>query len=172
VLGRSRLPTNRCTAISNLSVLMPVQSTKFTALVVAHVKTEMCALSISIPTLIHSGPTKSMPVTVNGLESSTRSEGSGASICWPRGFFVILHGKPVCKTLLPVWRALRIQNSHRTWDNILRSRSGTVWGWFVKWANSWSDGHRLIAGGVVGFYSGRRKLVDHPSEWVYFPKMA
>jgi len=81
---------------------MPVQSTKYTALVVAHMKREMFDLHISLPTFIHSGPAKSMPVTANGLEGSTLSEGSGALICWPRGFFVILQGKHVCKTPLPV----------------------------------------------------------------------
>ena len=98
---------------------MSVQSTKCTALVVAHVKEEMYALRNSLPILIHGGPAKSMPVTADSLEGFTRSIGCGASICWPRVFIIILHGKPVCKTLLTVWRVLRIQNSLRSRDNII-----------------------------------------------------
>jgi len=56
---------------------MSVQSSKCTAVVVAHVKREMYALRISLLTMMHSGPAKSMPVTVNGLEGFTRSEFGG-----------------------------------------------------------------------------------------------
>jgi hypothetical protein len=86
----------------NLSVLMSVQSSRCTARVVAQVKRVMYALCISLPTLMYSGPAKSMPVTANGLEGFTQSDGSGASICCPHGFFIILHTRPVCRTFLIV----------------------------------------------------------------------
>ena len=99
---------------------MSLHSSKWTARVVAHVKRVMYALCISLPTLMYSGPAKSMPVTAKGLEGFTRSEGSGASICCPRGFFITLHARHVCRTLLIVLRALRIQTSLRSWDNMIR----------------------------------------------------
>ena len=95
----------------------------------------MYDLNFLLPTLIHSGPAKSMPVTAHGLESSTGSVGSGASICWPRGFIIILHGKHVCKVLLTDWRALRIQNSLRSWDNMIRTPKWFSLRWVCKISN-------------------------------------
>jgi len=77
-----------------------------------------------------------MPVTADGLEGFTRSEGNGASICCPRGFFNTLHTRHVCRTLLIVWQALRIQNSLRSWDNIMRTPKWCNRMWVCRISNS------------------------------------
>jgi hypothetical protein len=71
-----------------------------------------------------------MPVTANGLEEVMQSDSSIASICCPRRFFIILHTRKLCRTLLTFWRALKIQNSLRSWDNMLRT---------PKWCNRMWD---------------------------------
>jgi hypothetical protein len=77
-----------------------------------------------------------MPVTANGLEGFTRSEGSCASILCPCGFFIILQASHVCITRSTVWRALRIQNSLRSWDNMIRTPKWCNLMWVCKISNS------------------------------------
>jgi hypothetical protein len=115
---------------------MSVQSSICTARVVAHVKRVMHALCMSLPTLMYSGPAKSMPVTANGFEGFTRSDGNGASICCPRGFLIVLHTRHVCRTLLIAWRALRTQNSFRSWDNMIRTPKWCTRMWVCRLSNS------------------------------------
>jgi len=94
---------------------------------------------------MHSGPANSMPVTANCLEGFTRSEGSGASICCPRGFFIILHARHVCMTFLTFRWALRIRNSLRSWDNMIRTPKWCYPMWVCEISNSvkrWAPSNR------------------------------
>jgi len=48
--------------------------------------------------LVYSGPAKSNPVTVKGVEGCTRSAGKDASTSFPRTLLAILHGKQARRT--------------------------------------------------------------------------
>ena len=95
----------------------------------------LSVLSISVPTLAYSGPAKSTPVTANGLEGFTRSSGNGASICCPRGFFIILHARHTCRNRLAVWRDLRTQNSLRSWDSMTHTPKWCNRTWVCRMSN-------------------------------------
>jgi len=131
-------------AMRNLSVLTSVRSSKCTARVVGHVTRVMYELCMSLPTLLHSGPGKSTPVTANGFEGFTRSSVNGACIYCPRGFFNF----HACRALLMVWRAIRIPNSLRSWDSMIRRNDVTACG-FVGWTTPWSGGCCRVATGVA-----------------------
>ena len=75
--GRDFLEENLRTANRKVSTVRSLTTSRYTALVAAHVKRQIYIFLSCPPALTYRAPVKSTPVTVNGEDSATRTLGSG-----------------------------------------------------------------------------------------------